>query len=205
MFFGSARTTKATAATEVAALAGWRSLDSGDRVGALIFSDDDVVEVKPHRSRSNMLRICDELIKANTRLNATRDPVESTTLNDALRQAINVAKHDYLVLMITDFADADPKTRELTTTLAAHNDLMAVLVYDPLGASMPVRIPVTATDGHKRLTFSGGSKFDDRFETAFRERMKDVTSILQSLRIPILPICTHDSVTDQIMAALGRK
>lgn len=205
MFFGSARTTKATAATEVAALAGWRSLDSGDRVGALIFSDDEVVEVKPHRSRGNVLRICDELVKANAKLSATRDPVDSTTLNDALRQAINVAKHDHLVLMITDFADADPKTRELTTVLAAHNDLMAVLVYDPLGASMPIRTHVTATDGQKNVTFSGGSDFDDRFETAFRERMDVLTSILQSLRIPILPICTHESVTQQIAAALGRK
>lgn len=205
MFFGSDRTTKATVATEVAALAGWQSLDSGDRVGALIFSDDEVVEIKPHRSQRNVLRICNELVRANMKLDAYRAPVASTTLNDALRRAINVAKHDHLVLIVTDFADADSETRELTTALAAHNDLMAVLVYDPLGASMPIRTRVTATDGQRGVSVSGGSKFHDRFEAAFRATMDKLRLNLQPLRIPILPICTHEPVIHQVLAAIGSR
>ena len=73
MFFGSARTTKATAATELAALAAWSALDVGDRVGTLIFTDEDVVEIKPHRSRTNVLRICHELVQANGKLSASRN------------------------------------------------------------------------------------------------------------------------------------
>ena len=41
MFFGSARTTKATAAAEGAALAAWRAVERGDRVGAIIFDDEE--------------------------------------------------------------------------------------------------------------------------------------------------------------------
>jgi len=204
MFFGSARTTKATAATEVAALAAWRSLDAGDRVGAIIFSDDDVVEIRPHRSSGNVLRICDELVKANTKLSAHRPSSDSTSLNDALLRAINVAKHDHLVLIVTDFADADDKTRELTTALAAHNDLIAILVYDPLGASLPIQAPMRATDGERQLTLSGGSDFESLYVNAFRERCDELRTILRALRVPILPICTHDPILDQILAALGR-
>ncbi len=41
MFFGSRRATKSVAAAEVAAAAAWRVTSLGDRVGAVVFSDDD--------------------------------------------------------------------------------------------------------------------------------------------------------------------
>ena len=73
MFFGSARTTKATTAVEAAALSAWRTIDRGDRVGAIVFNERDSVEIKPQRSRSNVLRICHELIRFNKELSATRE------------------------------------------------------------------------------------------------------------------------------------
>lgn len=205
MFFGSARTTKATAAAEAAALVAWRALAVGDRVGAIIFADDDVIEIKPHRSRRNALRICQELVRANAKLVATRAAGDSTTLNEALLRAVNVSKHDHLVFLVTDFADADKKTREQSTLLAAHNDVIAVLVYDPLGAALPVQCSMNATDGKRQFLLPEGSRFEDRFEAAFRERCQQVKEILQALRVPILPICTHDPVGDQIAAALGAR
>ncbi len=66
MFFGTARTTKATAAAELAALGAWAAFASGDRVGAVIFGDNDIVEIKPHRSRANVMRICHELVRLNS-------------------------------------------------------------------------------------------------------------------------------------------
>ena len=71
MFFGSARTTKATAAAEAAALAAWRTIDRGDRVGAILFDDQEFVEIKPQRSRRNVMRICHELVRINGRLSAS--------------------------------------------------------------------------------------------------------------------------------------
>ena len=203
MHFGSARTTKATAATELAALAAWRTLDSGDRVGTLIFTDDDVVEIRPHRSRSNVLRICHELVQANAKLSADRTVANSTSLNDAFRLAVNVAKHDHLVILITDFDGADQTTRKHAAYLAAHNDVMAVMVYDPLGLQLPVRGTMRATDGKHQIVVPVDSSFEGRFEAAFRERCDQLREHLAGIRIPILPICTHDAVVDQVKAALG--
>ena len=95
------------------------------------------VEIKPQRSRGNVLRICHELVRINGRLSATRQSAGSAALNDALRRAVNVAKHDHLVILITDYDGDDETTRELTTRLAAHNDVLAVLVYDPSAYDCP--------------------------------------------------------------------
>lgn len=205
MFFGSVRTTKAVAATELAALAAWRALESGDRVGALIFTDDDVVEVKPHRSRTNVLRICHELVRANHQLSSSSSVPESTTLNDAFRRAVNVAKHDHLIVMITDFADADATTRKHGTYLAAHNDCLAVMIYDPLGIQLPVQGEMDASDGQRQIRVPQDRQFEQRFEAAFRETCQQLRDRMGAFRIPILPICTHEPVLDQLRSALGAR
>jgi uncharacterized protein (DUF58 family) len=205
MFFGSARTTKATAAAEGAALAAWRAIERGDRVGAIIFDDEDSVEIKPQRSRANVLRICHELVRINGRLSATRRSAGSNALNEALRRAVNVARHDHLVILITDYDGDDETTRKLTTQLAAHNDVLAALVYDPSGVRLPAAGQMEATDGQRRVTVPDGVQFAERFEAEFRARCDQIRERLRAIRIPILPICTHESVAEQIAAALGSR
>src|SRR5262245_18097088 len=57
MFFGSQRVMKSVVAAEAAALAAWRALAGGDRVGALVFDDQDIVEITPQRSRRRLMGI----------------------------------------------------------------------------------------------------------------------------------------------------
>lgn len=206
MFFGSARTTKATVAAEAAALAAWRTVDRGDRVGAVVFDDEECVQIKPQRSRSTVLRICHELVRMNQQLSSERrSNSASDRLNDALRRAANVANHDHLVILITDYNGDDERTRELTTRLAAHNDVLAVLVYDPLGAQLPASGKMEATDGRRRVSIPENARFQEQFAAEFRGRCEQLRDRLRSIRVPVLPLCTHEPVPEQVMAALGRR
>jgi uncharacterized protein (DUF58 family) len=65
MFFGSRRSMKFVVAAEATALAAWRVLQAGDRVGALVFNNQGVVEIPPQRSESQVLRILDTAVKKN--------------------------------------------------------------------------------------------------------------------------------------------
>lgn len=205
MFFGSARTTKATVAAEGAALAAWRTIDRGDRVGAVIFGDEELVEIRPQRSRGTVLRICHELARMNERLSASTTASATVSLNDALRRAVNVALHDHLVILITDYDGDDETTRKLTTRLAAHNDVLAVLVYDPLGIRLPSTGPLVVTDNQRQFSVPESGSFGQRFEAQFQARCDQLRERLGDIRIPILPICTHESVPEQIQQALGRR
>ena len=205
MFFGTARTTKATAAAELAALGAWRALQSGDRVGALIFGDEQLVELKPHRSRGNVLRICQELVRVNRSLSASRRPARTDMLNEALRRAANVAKHDYLVVLITDYMGHDDTTHRHATRLAAHNDVLAALIYDPAGIRLPASGQRVATDGQTAVSIPEGDQFGDSFAREFRSVTDQICRRLEAIRIPILPICTHDSVVAQVLAVLGSR
>ena len=202
MFFGSARTTKATLAAEAAALTAWGMLEKGDRVGAILFGDREIVEIKPRRSRANVMRICHELVRLNAALVATDQQDNCRQLNDALGRAVNVASHDHLVVMVTDYSGDDEGTCKLTTRLATHNDVLAVLIYDPLGARLPVHGQMRATDGKRQFAVPESLGFQSRFETAFRQRSAELRERLQAIRIPILPLCTHEPVVEQVVSAL---
>ncbi|MGE9270281.1 MAG: hypothetical protein ACQKBU_05705 [Verrucomicrobiales bacterium] len=124
--------------------------------------------------------------------------------NQALRRALNVATHDYLVVLITDYAGYDEETRRWVTSIAAHNDVLAVMTYDPLGIRLPQEQGLEVTDGSATLGIPEGDGFQGAFETLFKKRVDEIRGILGSLRIPILPLCTHDPVGDQLRVALGR-
>ncbi len=51
MFFGSRRAMKSVVAAEAAALAAWRVTSLGDRVGAIVFSEDGIDEIRPRRAQ----------------------------------------------------------------------------------------------------------------------------------------------------------
>ncbi len=138
MFFGSRLKLKSVTAAELGAVAAWRVLDQGDRVGAVIFNDEMIREVRPLRSRSNVLKVLGEIIGQNHALAAEDlQPTNPQMLNKALTQVSRLACHDSLVCIITDLTGADAETRKIATTLARQNDVIVGLVYDPLEQELP--------------------------------------------------------------------
>ena len=67
MFFGTVHAMKASTAAEVAALAAWRILGQGDRVGGIVLSDAGLAEVPARRSRAAVLRLLAEIAGAQRR------------------------------------------------------------------------------------------------------------------------------------------
>src|SRR5262245_53656856 len=132
MFFGSQRAMKSVVAAEVAALASWRALNVGDRVGALVFDDQDIAEITPHRSRRQVMHILQAVVAKNHALRADA-PIQprAAMLNDVLDHAVRLAKHDYLVCLIGDATGADQDTVRLITLLGTHNDVLSVFYLRP--------------------------------------------------------------------------
>src|SRR5262245_15501484 len=68
MFFGSRLSMKSVTAAQAAAIGAWRVLSVGDRVGAIVFNDSDIVEIKPRRSRATVLQILSAIVAQNLTL-----------------------------------------------------------------------------------------------------------------------------------------
>ena len=68
MFFGSRLNMKSVTAAEAAAMAAFRILDQGDRVGGLVVGDSVLAELRPQRSRAALHRFLAALAEANALL-----------------------------------------------------------------------------------------------------------------------------------------
>lgn len=207
MFFGSRRAMKSVAAAEVAALAAWRTLAAGDRVGGIVFNDDEMIDLSPHRSQTRVLRLLHEVVRLNQELPSERSSAAEAqvTLNQALEAAQRRATHDHLVVLISDFDGADDETQRLATLLAAHNDVLAVAIYDPLGASLQGRPGMVATDRGATYEVPSGAAFTASFEQAFAARLDRWTEIFRGLRVPVIPISNAASPVDQLRDLFGRR
>ena len=206
MFFGSRRAMKSVAAAEVAAPSARHALASGERVGGIVFNDTELVDIRPHRSQTQVLRMMHELVRLNHALTEGGDPPPATvTLNDALEAVLRRAKHDHLVVLVSDLDGAAEETRNLATRIAAHNDIIVVGIYDPLGASLIPQPGMVAVSGTERLKLPTHADFPEAFRGAFASRLEKWTDIFQALRVPVLPISTAVEPAAQLRDLFGRK
>ena len=203
MFFGSRRAMKSVVAAELAALAAWRTLDAGDRIGGLVFNEAEIVEVRPHRSQTRAMGLLHEVVRLNQQLASKAPAIGEVALNDALEAIRRLARHDYLVVLISDLDGVNERTRRVATELAAHNDVLIVLVYDPLGASLRGRPGMQATDRRRQWEIPTSAGFSDAFRNAFADKLDKWHEIFRALKVPILPISTAEPPAAQIRDLFG--
>lgn len=203
MFFGSQCCMKSVAAAELAALGSWKALHASDRVGGIVFNEEELVEIRPHRSQGRVLQLFHAIERMNRRLTSIDSVPDRVGLNDALRGALRVAKHDHLVVLISDLDGADETTKKLATQLAAHNDLLVVVVYDPLGISLSGSEGMLAYDRGSAWPIPDTPLFEASFQEEFQEQLDKWRGIFRNLKIPLLPISTSASAAQQLRALLG--
>jgi uncharacterized protein (DUF58 family) len=207
MFFGSQRVMKSVVAAEATALAAWRTLHVGDRVAALVFDDGDAVEIAPHRSRDQVMRILAAVVKKNHALrgDAPRQP-GSAMLNRVLERAVRLAKHDYLVCLIGDGAGADQETVRLVTLLGSHNDVLVVFIYDPLEVQLPDAGRLVVAEGDLQLEVNTSDRgLRQRYNAAFEQRLARIRELSRQREIPVLPLSTATGVAEQVRDLLGHQ
>ena len=206
MFFGSRVKMKATAAAEATALAAWRVLSVGDRVGGVVFGDDGHDIVTPHRSEQRVMDLLGRVVARNHALDARKAPAPNDgALNEALAAVERQAKHDCLVVLITDGQGADAKTRRHMARLAEHNDVLVVFVYDPMEQALGDHGRLAFSDGDGQLEADTSSgQLRDRYRASFDDRVDTLRRVSRRYEVPWLPVHTIDGVAEQIRDLIGR-
>lgn len=205
MFFGSVNQMKSVTAAQAAAVAAWRVLAQQDRVGALVFNDSDIVEVRPQRSHSAVIRILQAIVKQNQELSVKSGLRSNPQMfNEALSRCDRLAKHDCLVCIISDGAGQDEETRHLITRIARHNDLLFGFVHDPLESELPNAGSLVFEDGQKQLEVDTTQRnLQDQFRDDFANSRSSGRRFLLQRETPVIPLSTAEEVTNQIRRRLG--
>jgi uncharacterized protein (DUF58 family) len=204
MFFGSRRSMKSVTAAEAAMLCAWRILGSGDRVGGFVFGDTGISEVRPHRSRNAVIALADRIAEKNARLSAAyADAPASTALDDALRQTASVARHDHLVIIVSDFDGHGAMTRDLLLQLSATNDVICLLIYDPFLLELPNSGEIVVSGGALQAELSlGRSAVRAAIGKFATDRGNELRAWQKELGLPMLPISAAEETAPQLRKLL---
>ena len=204
MFFGSRDRLKSVTAAELAALAAWRALAVGDRIGAIVFNDTEVKEFGPHRSRESVMQILGEVVRRNHALSAASTVEENPgQLNLVIEKARVLAPHDTLMILISDGLGANEQTERLTAGLVAHNDLLVMLVHDPLRVD-PTGPRVTVSDGDRQVELDlSKPSVAETIANDYRDEREKLNRHLRRLSAPMLMISNEGDVVAQVRRLLG--
>jgi len=202
MFFGSQVAFKSVVAAEAAAIICWTTVDNGDRVGGVVFSDSAQELIKPRRSKRSALRFLDILARYNQELVQHHTEQTATGTNyllQALEQMYRITRPGSNVYMISDFQTFDDRCRQYLHQLAIHNSVTCIFIYDALEENLPVPGVYSITDGHHRSTINTYKKsVRSLYHEQFTDRQAMLLNEFNKMKVPLIPLRTDQVVLDQL-------
>lgn len=210
MFFGSQGKMKSVIAAELAALMAWRIIETGDRIGAVIYNDEDIKVIPAKRGRQHVISILSEVIKKNHQLcvvnnqAATDHKSLSFAYNKMLMKLRNVCGHNALVFLIGDGHGWDKQSSDHIKQLRQHNEVIACHVFDPLEMQLPEMSQMVVSDGNWQIQFSSqDANTQQKYQAEIAQQLKTYTDTAKKYRIPLLSIDTLTPVDKQVRKAFG--
>jgi uncharacterized protein (DUF58 family) len=206
MFFGSQRSFKSALGAELAALAAWMVFNAGDRVGGLVFNDQRIDSIAPLRSRKRVEALLSRIAEQNQALSAANpDAEDEDQLDKVLQRCLALAGHDHLICIVSDFAGAGERTLQLMRQLSAHNDVIALQVYDPLAMKLPSNGRLLVTQGELQVELAVEKRnVHQPLGDFLSGRLKDVATLLRRSQVPLMMFSTAEEAHAQLRAELGK-
>ena len=202
MFFGSQLRTKSVVAAELAALAAFRVLKEGDRVGGVVFADHGIDIVYPKRDRKNILRFLEKIVERNHELEQSSPVKLEEALKETMLKIRNIVSHDFLIIIISDFLRYSPEVIKFISHLAQHNDVILAKVFDPMERDIPAA-KIIVGDGEKQIVMDGESKrLREKFQEGFDHDYTNFETQMKKHRIPLMMIDTITAVDEQLKEVL---
>ena len=193
MKFGSRNCFKSVMAAEVASLLLWAALDRGERIGGMVFDDNNYRDVRPQRAKTAVLSMIRELVAFG---GATPgEPTDgSLSLAETLSKLRRITRSGATVFVISDFNDAlEPEAIDALTSITRQAQVVGIRISDILERDLPSAGQYVVTDSRSRFSLN---TYDTRLKAQYQQQALEAETHLQQayrrLRVPLLNISTED-------------
>lgn len=203
LFFGSGLMFKSVLAAQAAALVGWAALGHNDRVGGLVFGDNEHYEIKPRRSKQSLLQLLNRLVRVNQSLH-TEAAADRDTFGVALRRAREVMRPGSLAIILCDERALTDSAEQQLALLSRHCDLLLLPLSDPLDHALPAAGLLRFADrgAHLELdTLNADLRQSYRAQGEARQARWEL--LAQKLRVLMMPLSTQREMVEQLREYLN--
>tara|TARA_R110002033_G_scaffold66854_3_gene117825 strand:+ start:1039 stop:1974 length:936 start_codon:yes stop_codon:yes gene_type:complete len=158
-YFGSQLLLQSVQIAHLATTLGWNAINNGDRLGALIASETNHLELKPRSRRQGILQLTSGLIDVHQQQlkqinQLSPDPGH---MFKACQRLQRIAKPGSLIWIISDGQHINQQCLAPLTELSRHCDIGAFVVTDPLRQgtlALPKQFALPVRDGQQQLTLT---------------------------------------------------
>ena len=204
MFFGTRNCFKAVLAAKLASLFAWSSVQHGDRLGYLVFSEQQHVEFRPTRGKRAALQFIRQLVAHQAWQGARAGGYDGEAGLKALARLRQVTRPGSLLVLFSDFRFVDAAARVQLVELARHNDVVLVQIYDPLERELPDSGAYRVTDGEASLRVDASRPaMRERYRERFERQHARIERICGELGLHWMRISTADDMLAELKSGLG--
>ena len=197
--FGSQDKFKREIAAEICAILGFSAIKNNDKVGLLLFTDEVELFVPPKKGRRHVLRLLRDLF-------AFEPTSRSTKLSVALNHVLHVLHRRSIVLVVSDFLDAD--FEKPLRMVAKRHDTVAIHLQDIRETELPALGLVDLTDPETGETITRDFR-SARTRQAFAEYAADhhrrLAELFRRARVDTIEISTGESYVESLVRFFRRR
>ncbi len=193
---------KSVIAAQCAALVAWAAAEHNDRIGALIFAEQQHYESRPRGKKFGVLPILKNLAEASQQ---TVTPQKySDPLANALGRLRRVVRPGSLIFIFSDFHFVSETSRNHLSQLSQHQDIICNSIYDPIESEPPPPNRYGISDGEQIANIdTSNTKFCQAYREYFTQRHQRLQTMLRQLSIPLISIATDDDIIQRLQFALA--
>jgi uncharacterized protein (DUF58 family) len=204
LFFGSKERTKSVTAAEVAAMIGWMVLNNGDRLGGIVFNNEEQQFLKPARTKLSATRLMQVICEYNQKLQPGNNSDEDkVTIDDVLRKTESYIGNSGTIILITDGDGLENERLDLLEYLSSRFNVLVFMIVDPLEQSITGIERLVVSDGAKQLQLGSESLARQRFEEQFESHKKSIIDRISAHGLPFGVVNTVDPVEEQLRQIFG--
>lgn len=185
MLFATKGVFKAVRAAQTAALVAWSAVANGDRLGGLIFSEHEHVELRPRLGRGAALRML-RVISDPVFWDSPHAPL-ATAQPHTLQRLTRVARPGSQIFLLSDFRSLDDSFERHLRQLARHSDVSLVHFFDPVERDLPPPGRYRVLAGSRSVAIdTGGAAQRSAYRQRFLERRARLANLSRTPGVQLL-------------------
>ncbi|GAL33470.1 hypothetical protein PA3071 [Vibrio maritimus] len=206
MLFSTVDTMKSVVAAEIASLCAWQVVKAGDRIGAVLFNDREVKWFPPKRSKMHLGQLLGDMVNLNKELfdNIDSDSPQTSPITQSLEKAAKSKIKGGLFIVVSDFKGFDEDSKLALRQLQRHNDVVGVLVSDPLEKQLDKDMPKYLSNGNEQLqTPKHHSTLAQKYASVIKAKTERIKTDFGSGGLPFVELTTDGNHIHHFQQALS--
>jgi len=203
LYFGSSLLLQSVQAAHLATTLGWSAIFHGDRLGALIATEQEHLELKPRSRQQGILQLISGIESLHKKqLNQISEhQSEPEHLFKACQRLRRIAKPGSLIWIISDGSNFNDACLAPLSDLKRHCDMGAFLITDPLRQgtlALPKQFQLPVKEGNRELTLNRAGY--DAWLKKQLDSQQQFTQMMQKLNVQTRFLDAGDTLNNQIGA-----